>query len=99
MRSNLNSFSNLNEATYTPKTNNVLNLKGEPQITTKLPEYNSNEVMWTQDQQACLEKALKQIGKDTPNRWDKIASLVPNKTKEDCMNRFKDLCNKLKQQS
>lgn len=40
-----------------------------------------NEDVWSQDQQKYLEKALKEISKETVNRWDRIAEKVPDKTK------------------
>jgi hypothetical protein len=36
---------------------------------------------WTQEQQIALEKALKIITKETPNRWERIAEMVPDKSK------------------
>jgi hypothetical protein len=82
MRSNLNSNTNLNAATWNTKPNNVvLNTKEEPTITTRLVETEEKTDVWTQEQQALLEKALKEINKDTPNRWERIAEVVSNKTK------------------
>lgn len=82
MRSNLNSNTNLNAATWNTKPNNVvLNTKEEPTITTRLVETEEKTDVWTQEQQALLEKALKEINKDTPNRWERISEVVLNKTK------------------
>ncbi|KAK7019716.1 DnaJ subfamily C member 1 [Halocaridina rubra] len=52
--------------------------------------------MWTPVQHKALEKALKQFPKGTDQRWDRIAKVVPEKTKEDCMLRFKYLAEKIK---
>lgn len=81
MKSNLNSVANssLNSASWNQKASTILNNKGEPTITTRL-DVEKSEV-WSQEQQALLEKALKEISKDIPNRWDKIADTIPNKTK------------------
>lgn len=81
MKSNINasSNSNLNAASFNPKANNVLNHKEEPTISTKYDEEKSE--VWSQEQQALLEKALKEFNKDTLNRWDRISDFVPNKTK------------------
>ncbi|PIK53855.1 putative dnaJ-like subfamily C member 1 [Apostichopus japonicus] len=46
---------------------------------------------WTQRQQKVLEKALQVYPKGTPERWDKIASSVPGKKKEECIVRYKEL--------
>lgn len=52
--------------------------------------------LWSQEQQDLFQKSLKDINKDTPNRWERIAECVPDKNKEDCLNRFKILCAALK---
>lgn len=58
------------------------------------------EDVWTQNQQRLLELALQQYPRGTTERWDKIAKVVPGKTKEECMCRFKllaELIQKRKQ--
>ncbi|KAK4287031.1 hypothetical protein Pmani_039888 [Petrolisthes manimaculis] len=55
-----------------------------------------SDEMWNVIQQKALEKALKQYPKGTDQRWDKIARSVPEKSKEDCMLRFKFLAEKIK---
>ncbi|XP_026062349.1 dnaJ homolog subfamily C member 1 [Carassius auratus] len=47
------------------------------------------EDVWTQNQQKLLELALQQYPRGTTERWDKIAKVVPGKTKEECMSRYK----------
>lgn len=37
--------------------------------------------VWTQKQQKLLELALQQFPRGTPERWDRIAKVVPGKTK------------------
>lgn len=51
---------------------------------------------WNTIQQKALEKALKQFPKGTDQRWDRIAKAVPEKTKEECMLRFKFLAEKIR---
>ncbi|XP_044223528.1 dnaJ homolog subfamily C member 1 [Thunnus albacares] len=46
---------------------------------------------WTQSQQKLLELALQQFPRGTGERWDRIAKVVPGKTKEECMIRYKML--------
>ncbi|XP_056247490.1 dnaJ homolog subfamily C member 1 isoform X2 [Seriola aureovittata] len=46
---------------------------------------------WTQNQQKLLELALQQFPRGTAERWDRIAKVVPGKTKEECMIRYKML--------
>lgn len=47
--------------------------------------------VWTQNQQKLLELALQQFPRGTSERWDRIAKVVPGKTKEECMIRCKML--------
>ncbi|XP_040910605.1 dnaJ homolog subfamily C member 1 [Toxotes jaculatrix] len=58
------------------------------------PQENREKVdpaAWTQNQQKLLELALQQFPRGTAERWDRIAKVVPGKTKEDCMIRYKML--------
>uniref|UniRef100_A0A4W5PRH8 DnaJ homolog subfamily C member 1 n=1 Tax=Hucho hucho TaxID=62062 RepID=A0A4W5PRH8_9TELE len=45
--------------------------------------------VWTQNQQKLLELALQQYPRGTTERWDRIAKVVPGKSKEECMIRYK----------
>ena len=51
---------------------------------------------WTQIQQKELEQAIKTFPKGTDERWDRIASKVGGKTKEECLLRFKYLATIVK---
>ncbi|KAH8246046.1 hypothetical protein KR026_012207 [Drosophila bipectinata] len=46
---------------------------------------------WTKEEQALLEQAIKTYPNTTPDRWDRIASCIPNRSKKDCMRRVKEL--------
>lgn len=46
---------------------------------------------WNSDEQSAFEKALKTVGKDDTDRWDKIATLVGTKNKKQCIARFKHI--------
>ncbi|XP_072525367.1 dnaJ homolog subfamily C member 1 [Salminus brasiliensis] len=50
---------------------------------------NTADDVWTQNQQKLLELALQQYPRGTAERWDKIAKVVPGKSKEECMIRYK----------
>jgi len=49
---------------------------------------------WNAEQQVAFEKALRDVPK-SDDRWDKIAALVPGKTKKDCVARFKEIRAKI----
>lgn len=62
---------------------------------------DNNNVSWSQEEQTALESALKankQTVKDGRS-WDKIAESVKTKSKEECLARFKTLCDNLKQKT
>ncbi|CAL8147850.1 unnamed protein product [Orchesella dallaii] len=61
-----------------------------------------NVANWSVEEQKYLEKALLAYPKGALERWDKIAMMVPGRTKDECMKRFKylaDLVKKKKEQS
>uniref|UniRef100_A0A8C6WLW4 DnaJ homolog subfamily C member 2 n=1 Tax=Neogobius melanostomus TaxID=47308 RepID=A0A8C6WLW4_9GOBI len=51
---------------------------------------------WTTEEQKLLEQALKSYPVSTPERWEKIATAVPGRTKKDCMKRYKELVEMVK---
>lgn len=54
------------------------------------------ELPWTAAEQQLLEQALKTYPNTTPDRWDRIAECVPNRSKKDCMKRYKELVEAVK---
>lgn len=46
---------------------------------------------WTKEEQALLEQAIKTYPTSTPDRWDRIAECVPNRSKKECLKRVKEL--------
>lgn len=46
---------------------------------------------WSKEEQALLEQAIKTYPVSTPDRWDRIAECVPNRTKKECLKRVKEL--------
>lgn len=57
------------------------------------------ETNWTQEQQRALEAAIVKYRKTASgDRWQKIANSVPEKTKEECLVRYKYLCELVKTQ-
>lgn len=57
---------------------------------------------WSQSQQRLLEAALQHFPRGTAERWTRIATAVPGKTKDDCIERYRtlaELVQKRKQKS
>lgn len=50
---------------------------------------------WSKDEQALLEQAMKTYPVSTPDRWDRIAECIPNRTKKDCLRRVKELVDRV----
>ena len=47
---------------------------------------------WTPEEQQLLEQALKTYPSSLGSgRWDKIASCIPERSRKDCMKRYKEL--------
>lgn len=57
---------------------------------------SKTEVAWTAAEQQLLEQALKTYPNSTAERWDKIADCIPNRSKRDCMKRYKELVEAVK---
>lgn len=59
----------------------------------------ASDAIWTQEQQKLLETAIVKYTKTMAgDRWQKIASTVPGKTKDECLARYKYLVQKVKDQ-
>ena len=57
---------------------------------------STSEDNWSQAQQKALEAALTQFPKGASERWERISSKVPGKSKEQCIQRFKYLAEMVK---
>lgn len=60
------------------------------------PTPAANSDVFTADEQAKFEAALKSVSKDAPTRWDQIAAKVGTKTKAQCMARYKSIAEQVK---
>jgi hypothetical protein len=47
--------------------------------------------MWTTEEDKIFENALAQIDRNAPDRWEKVAAMLPRKTVGDVMNHYNDL--------
>ena len=67
--------------------------KGSSQISNDISVKDPGvcDIPWTSDEQKLLEQALKKFGSNTAERWEKIASIIPSRTKKECMKRYKEL--------
>lgn len=54
-------------------------------------EMGTNPAPWTPDEQKLLEQALRTYPASVEERWEKIASVIPARSKKDCMKRYKEL--------
>ncbi|XP_076918184.1 transcription factor DIVARICATA-like [Bidens hawaiensis] len=52
---------------------------------------NKRNTIWTPLENKLFETALAKFDKDTPDRWQKVAEMVPGKTLEDVMRQYKEL--------
>lgn len=77
-----------------------INKELKTKIKTKAADVEASaEKSWTQEQQKALEAAIQKYPKKgNEDRWVKIASCVPGKTKEECQIRYKYLVELVKKQ-
>lgn len=47
--------------------------------------------LWTKEEQILLEQAIRTYPATTPERWERVAECIPNRTKKDCLRRVKEL--------
>lgn len=85
-----------------PKQNGVSNDISNGQSSVKVngntnpnPAPVADTKQWTKDEQALLEQAMKTFPISTPERWDRIAECIPNRTKKDCLRRVKELVDRV----
>jgi len=51
----------------------------------------SRRTKWTQAENKMFENALAVYDKDTPDRWQKVAAMIPGKTVGDVIKQYKEL--------
>lgn len=70
--------------------------KSEPKQTTATTTSNPED--WSPEEQKLLEAAMKKFTSKEGDRWNKIASEIPNRSKAECVARYKFLVEFFKQQ-
>ncbi|XP_052861724.1 dnaJ homolog subfamily C member 2 isoform X1 [Anopheles cruzii] len=66
--------------------------KAPPMKAVKKSDKEAANRVWSKEEQALLEQAIKTYPVSCgPDRWDRIAECIPNRTKKDCMRRVKEL--------
>ncbi|CAG9766260.1 unnamed protein product [Ceutorhynchus assimilis] len=75
----------------------TLNNKETKEQTNKTEKFVSfDKLPWTTTEQQHLEQALKTYPASTPERWERIAECIPNRSKKECMKRYKELVETVK---
>lgn len=77
-----------------PLTNGEESGKGSSKVVTENGKPEDPKV-WTKEEQALLEQAIKTYPISTADRWDRIAECIPNRTKKDCLKRVKELVDRV----
>ena len=62
-------------------------------VTSKI-DTNLNISSWTKEEDASLKGYLERFSSSAPNRWNLVAELIPNRSKQDCLKRSKELSKK-----
>ncbi|KAF1863706.1 hypothetical protein Lal_00030788 [Lupinus albus] len=52
---------------------------------------NNNNIEWTKEENKQFESAIAIYDKDTPDRWLKVAAMIPGKTVFDVINQYREL--------
>lgn len=50
---------------------------------------------WSKEEQALLEQAIKTYPVSTADRWERIVECIPNRTKKECLQRVKELVDRV----
>ncbi|XP_072943082.1 dnaJ homolog subfamily C member 2 [Epargyreus clarus] len=74
----------------------LVNGTGKPKMNGDVNKEPKEDRTWTKTEQELLEQAIKTFPVSTPERWEKIADCIPNRTKKDCMKRYKELVELVK---
>jgi len=65
----------------------------------EIEKEKEKEDEWSPAQQVALEKGLSCYPSSDKDRWDKISEMVKGKTKKQCITRFKELRDRIKQRT
>ncbi|XP_063919501.1 dnaJ homolog subfamily C member 2 [Zophobas morio] len=85
---------NVDESSISKKLDGI-SLNGDKKITNGDVKVKQ-ETPWTTTEQQLLEQALKTYPASTAERWDRIAECIPNRSKKECIKRYKELVETVK---
>ncbi|CAG5019900.1 unnamed protein product [Parnassius apollo] len=90
-------INNVDDSSISKSDTKLVNGTAKPKMNGDVgKEPGKEERPWTKTEQELLEQAIKTFPVSTPERWDKIADCIPNRTKKDCMKRYKELVELVK---
>ncbi|XP_065912315.1 dnaJ homolog subfamily C member 2-like isoform X2 [Dysidea avara] len=64
-------------------------------VQTTRPSASATPLPWSAEEQKQLEKALRTFPQSEEHRWDKIASMIPSRSRQECVQRYKDLVSRV----
>lgn len=79
------------DATPPPPTEKDVTAAAAAPAAKKDKKEKAENKVWSKDEQALLEQAIKTYPITTPDRWERIAECIPNRTKKECLRRVKEL--------
>lgn len=90
-------INNIDDSSISKNDTKIVNGVAKPKVNGDISkEVLKEDKAWTKTEQELLEQAIKTFPVSTPERWEKIADCIPNRTKKDCMKRYKELVELVK---
>lgn len=87
---------NVDESGISKKLDGVVTMNGDSKNIANGDVKVKQDSAWNTTEQQLLEQALKTFPASTPERWDRIAECIPNRSKKECIKRYKELVETVK---